>query len=277
MKSLIRLLKKRRSGGFTLVEMVISVALIGILLGGMMLFISPVLQTYKNNQNDITAENTTTCIQEYISRSLRNSYRIAIFANTNYSSIKSTAEYTDRIKAMNSYCNTTNGPSAVNKTVVLKCLSLRYDDADNKYYLYNEKVDMTKDGALETQSDGITPKGDKVFADILYEGLYIDYMFSKPRNGDYVEGGTMSEFREDALQMDLSTYRDTGYSSPIFRGTGITEMRQIKGMLADGGSADDYNVSIEPAAPKAFADTTSGSRDIYIYYISRQYAKPSTP
>lgn len=41
MKSMIRLLKKRNKGGFTLVEVVVSVALLAILMGGMMMFIAP--------------------------------------------------------------------------------------------------------------------------------------------------------------------------------------------------------------------------------------------
>ena len=73
MKKMIRLLRKRGSGGFTLVEMIVSVALLAVLMGGMILFISPVIRTYNDNTTDITAENTTTCVQEYISRTIRNS------------------------------------------------------------------------------------------------------------------------------------------------------------------------------------------------------------
>ena len=40
MRSIIRLLKKQNKGGFTLVEVVVSVALLAILMGGMMMFLS---------------------------------------------------------------------------------------------------------------------------------------------------------------------------------------------------------------------------------------------
>lgn len=264
MRAIIRLMKKRRSGGFTLVEMMVSVALIGILLGGMMLLIGPIVRSYQNENAENTAQNTTTCVQEYISRTIRNSYRVAIFENTNYSAISSNTAYKNAIKSMNDFCASVNGTSAT-KTYLLKCLSLKYDTEDNKYYLYNESVDMAANGDLDSS------KAEKVFADCLYNELYTTYSFSKAKNGDYVEGGTKPEFREDALQMDFNTYRDIGYSSPVFSGSGITEMRQIKVMLADDEtSKDKYNVKVEPADPKEFDEMTDGSRDIYIYYIARR-------
>lgn len=271
MKKMIRLLRKRGSGGFTLVEMVVSVALLAVLMGGMILFISPVIRTYNDNTTDITAENTTTCVQEYISRTIRNSYKVAIFENTNYDKIKANDAYKAIISSMNEYCNKINGVGAVNKTYVLNCLSLRYDDTDKRYYLWKESVNMTSNGALDTT------KSEKVFADCLYDRLYITYEFALPKNGDYVVGGTASEFRNDALQMNFKTYRNDEYTNRIFEGEGITEMRQIKGALADGGSATDYFIKVLPDSPLPFESMVDGQRDIYIYYVTRQLGVKTTP
>lgn len=271
MNKYIRLLKKRGSGGFTLVEMIVSVALLAILMAGMMIFISPVIQSFNDNQTDNNAQNTTTCVQEYISRKLRNAYQVAIYENTNYSAIIGNSAYKSQIESMNEFCASINGPSAVNKTYVLRCMSLRYDTADQRYYLWDESVNMNSKGALDQS------KSQKVFADMLYDDLYITYDFSMPKNGDYAADPSKGEFRKDALQMDFKTYRDSGYSSLIFQGQGITEMRQIKGMLADGGNATNYFVKVEPETPLDFASMVDGERDIYIYYVTRVYGTTTTP
>lgn len=271
MNKFIRLLRKRSSSGFTLVEMIVSVALLAILLAGMMIFISPVLRSFNDNQTDNNAQNTTTCVQEYISRKLRNSYQVSIFENTSYTAIQANSAYKSQIEAMNDFCAAINGPSAVNKTYVLRCMSLRYDTADQRYYLWDESVNMSSKGALDQS------KSRKAFADCLYDDLYITYEFSLPKNGDYAADPSKDEFRKDALQMDFKTYRDTGCTSLIFQGQGITEMRQIKSMLADGGNATNYFVKVEPETPLDFASMVDGERDIYIYYVTRVYGTTATP
>ena len=61
MKSMIRLLKKRNKGGFTLVEVVVSVALLAILMGGMMMFIAPIVRNFNDNQKDQSAQSVSAC------------------------------------------------------------------------------------------------------------------------------------------------------------------------------------------------------------------------
>lgn len=271
MNKYIRLLKKRRFGGFTLVEMIVAIAMLAILMAGMMIFISPIIQSYNGNHTDSNAQNTTTCVQEYISRKLRNSYQVAIFENTNYAAIRDNDAYKSQIESMNEFCANVNGPSAVNKTYVLKCMSLRYDSADQRYYLWDESVNMNSKGALDQS------KSKKVFADVLYNNLYITYDFSLPKNGDFITDPSKGEFRKDALQMDFKTYRDPEFSSLIFQGQGITEMRQIKGMLADGGNSTNYFVKVEPETPLDYNSMVDGERDIYIYYVTRVYGSATTP
>lgn len=271
MKKLIRILRKRSSGGFTLVEMIVSVALLAVLMGGMMIFISPVIQSYNDNTTDITAQNTTTCVQEYISRNVRYAYKMAIFENTNYDLIKDNDAYKAVISSMNEYCAKLNGgATAVNKTYVLNCLSLRYNEADKRYVLYRENVNMASNGALDQT------KSKKVFADCLYNGLHIIYDIYKPMNGDFVEGGTESLYRNDALGMTFSAYNDEDFNYMVFQGSGITELRQIKNDLANGYKEADRFVKIYPDVPLAFRDTTAGERDIYIYYVARNLGGNTT-
>ncbi len=271
MKKIIRLLKKRGSGGFTLVEMIVSVALLAVLMAGMMIFISPVVRSFNDQQTDNNAENTTTCVQEYITRNLRNAFKLFVIENTSYTDIQANDAYKATISQMNKFCNDINGTGAINKTYVLNCMSLRYDSTDKRYYLYEESVNMNSNGSLDTA------KSKKVFADCLYDDLYITYDFAVAKNGDYVEGGSAKEYRNDAIEMQFATYGDEGYSNLIFEAEGITQFRQIKGMLADGGNESDYFIKVEPSAPLKFADMTDGSRDIYIYYVTRRFGTTTTP
>lgn len=62
MRSIIRLLKKQNKGGFTLVEVVVSVALLAILMGGMMMFIAPIVRNFNDNQKDQSAQSVAACI-----------------------------------------------------------------------------------------------------------------------------------------------------------------------------------------------------------------------
>ena len=87
----------------------------------------------------------------------------------------------------------------------------------------------------------------------------------------YQDVRTREPLRDDAINMRVQAYRDSARSSLAFVGTGVTELRQVKVMLAAGASADDYNSTIIPASPKAFADTEADGRDIFIYYVVRNY------
>ena len=103
MKSMIRLLKKRNKGGFTLVEVVVSVALLAILMGGMMMFIAPIVRNFNDNQKDQSAQSVSACINDYIVHSIRYATQVAVFSNTDYATLMSNSANLDRIKSMNDY------------------------------------------------------------------------------------------------------------------------------------------------------------------------------
>lgn len=265
MKKVLRLFK--RSSGFTLVEMIISVALLAILLGGMMMFLSPVIKSFNDQSKSLVAENAATCIQEYVSKSIRNANQIAIFQNTNYSSMMSSPVCADKIKSMNAFCSGVNGTSP-NKTYLLKCISIKYDATAQGYYLWNETVDMADSNAALKPSEA-----KKVFADCFYNDLYYTFGFERMLNGDYSKGiAGAPQYRSDALNISINAYSNAPCTNPVFYGSGVTELRQIKVMLAAGGSSSDFNLTLVPEVPVTdFSSMTEGSRDIYIYYVSRQF------
>lgn len=273
MRSFIRLLKKRNKGGFTLVEVVVSLALLAILMGGMMLFISPIVKSFNDSQKDQSAQSVSACINDYIVHNIRYATQLAVFSNTNYDTIKNDSGCTSRISAMNKYCTDANGGGgASNRTYELKCLSIKFDAATNMYYLYEENVDMTSNGALDE-----TKAARKVFSDCFYNDLYMTFEITQPENGDYgkIEGAPL--LRNDALEFKIDAYRDSGRNTLIYRGEGVSEMRNIKGMLKHGGKPADYNITVSPSTPLAFDSMADGSRDIYIYYIKRTLAYKPAP
>lgn len=272
MKSILKLLRKRGAGGFTLVEMVVSVALIAVLLIGMLMFVSPIVKTFNTTKTNLTADNVENCVQEYISRNLRYANRIAIFTNASAGDLTS-GTYKDTITQMNSACGSLTDP---NRAYELKCISLRYEttaDGHENYFMYQEKVDPYNSGAI------VAGGGRKVFSDCLYKDLYLVYKFTKPENLSYNPSTDPAdkEFRNDVLQIDIKAYTDPNYNDLILYGTGLSDLWQIKSWLAMGGEEKDYNMKIYPDNPVDFEDLAVGaSRDIFIYYIVRR-SSPTTP
>lgn len=276
MNKILRILKRRRSSGFTLVEMIVSVALLAVLLGGMMLFVAPIVRSFNDTSTDLTAENVSTLTEEYITRSIRNANQVAIFNYVSESDLNSSSaklsdgtSYSDVIKGMNDYCNKINGVGCADdaKKYLLKCISLRYEDG--KYVLYRESV----------QSNGQLKSADKVkvFSDCLYNDLYLTYDFGKTANKDY--GVTDSktagyEYRPDTLSLAVTAYGDSGHSNKLYVGSGLFELRQIKVMLdQDVTNASDYYLKMAhentDTTPFTFADSSDDQRDIFIYYTIR--------
>ena len=272
--------------------MVVSVALLAILLGGMMLFISPIVRSFNDNQTDLTAENVATAVEEYITRSVRNANQVAVFSYTNESSLSSDTSKSAIIKEMVDFCADANKDSkgvilpAGKEKYLLKCISLRYDDASGRYFLCNETVD-TANGSLSNTK--------KVFSDCLYKDLYLTVDIKKPINNDFGSTDTTiynagEEYRSDALDIKICAYRDSARNSKAFEGSGIAELRAIKGMLSQDkeNNKATYFMKMAPENPRAganpgdppvelsFADSTDGNRDIFIYYVVRRLAVVST-
>lgn len=265
MNKMLRLFK--RTSGFTLVEMVVSVALLAILLMGMMLFITPIIRSFNDTNRDMIAENTAVCIQEYITKSIRNANQVVIIQNAsgNITDFESDAAYSAKIKTMNDWCSSVNGTEE-NRLYELRCLRLHYDESMNNYLLYEETVKMNNEGKIDTLLSR------EVFSRCLYNDFYFTFDISKLANAD--EGA--NPLRDDALNIKIMAYRDSTRNNLAYVGTGITELRQIKVMLAAGGKTSDYYTEMYPAVPKNLGETAEGQRDIYIYYVVRKVGVTAT-
>lgn len=274
MKSIIRLLKRRRSGGFTLVEMIVSVAVLAVLMVGMILFITPIIRSFNDTNRNMVAENISTCLQTYISSSIRNASKVVIFGNTNDADLKANGLTT--VNALRTYCSekTDDGEYAY----ILKCISLRFDTTDGRYYMYTEDIPITN--TTEPLGTTHTP----VFSKCLYNELYTTFDFEKPLDMDKASE-TPQPVRKDTMQITVKTYSDSSFSNLVFVGTGLTELRQIKKDIAKNQTSSTCEFSIYDGTAATASDSVKfnsssdvGNRNIYIYYAVRNLSpKTTTP
>lgn len=268
MKRFAIFLTKRRNSGFTLVEMVVSVALLAVLMVGIMLFISPVLKTFNDDSRDLVAENITTCVQNYITQSMRDATNVVIFANTNEDSVRANCMST--INQLKAFCE--NPKTSLNDTPYnMWCLSLRFDSSDGRYYLYREKV-VTNSG--DTADPFNSAERYSVFSKCLYNDLYTRFRFEKAIDLDKA-GETDPPRLYGTLSTTMSTYSDAAQTNTVFYGTGLYEFREITREYVRKGSGSTFKLKLydginpdlnNPVDAVDTANGSDGSRDMYIFY-----------
>ena len=266
MKNVVRIFKKRASHGFTLVEMIIAVALLGVLLAGMVILVSPVLNTFNDNEKLLTAESVSSVIQEYFSRSLRNASRVVVVTNATYDDNSSNDDIKKEVKKLNDFITDTSVNGVPQYSI--KCLSLRC--VDGKYYVCDEPLNLSLGDSILTGNSNYSNLQKKVFSDCLYNDLYLDYKIAMgevspgvdPITGQPLGGVPSNNF----LQMDIDVYTDAARKELVCSTTSVMELRQIKFQLRAGKSTDNYYVKTINVTGEDPADT---NKDIYIYYVSR--------
>lgn len=82
--NLKRLLSKRNNGGFTLVEVIISCMLLGILVLGVVTFITPIMNMMTNNKKTARATMLAESINTYIMGTIRGAEKIEVFTGVPY-------------------------------------------------------------------------------------------------------------------------------------------------------------------------------------------------
>lgn len=279
MKRIKRLLACRRNGGFTLAEMVISCALLGILMLGIVMFVSPILDTVTSTNKSTRASNTAESIEYYISRSLRNAAYVSVFTDTNFEDLKTNASAISIIK------NELLPKKDANYD--LKCISIRYardEKSDTyKYFICNETVEPS--GELKTNT---TPSADSmVFEPCYFDGIYPQVIMTQVMQ----EQDDGSEKRMPAIKIEVNVYDDpqmrkdggSGYTGLVFSGTGYTILRNIELSQQDKTLNQPFNiVSASPMGKElgtlpvslGSGDPTKKSQEMetYIFYVERSLA-----
>lgn len=262
LKRFRRLLACRNKGGFTLSEMIISCALLGILMLGIVMFISPILDTVSSTNQSTRASNAAESIEYYISRSIRNAAYIAVFTDTNFPDVQSKAASTItdlRNKADSNYS--------------LKCISIRYamDERSQtyKYFICNETVDGS--GALKSNSP---PTADSMVFDTCYfDSIYPKVSFTRVHQ----EQPDGSEKDMPAVEINVEVYNDSqmGNTDLIFSGKGFTILRNIELDMQNNPTNPTFKI-IEPL-PNSLNPGDDSMKETYIFYVERILAATPTP
>ena len=293
MKYLKRLPKWRNSSGFTLVEVIVSTALLGLLIVGILLFMTPVFGMIDNNEANQKADRAATTIEIYLSKSLRSSLYVKVYTgaarddvNVNTGAIPSDAQF----KEMQDFVTKNS------ENYEMRCISIRYVDDTNprnnsesdtakKYMLYNEKINTSSYTLSDTDAE-------LIFDECFYEDIYPEFVFRRnpvcfDKDGKviaetYDEDGNVTPAHTDGnapwghgetykttlypvLEMDINVYNDEsmGDFSKVFRGKSYIEINNIKSLQLN--SSGNYKIF----EPEAISDGTT-NKDIYIFYVARK-------
>lgn len=269
MTKLASFLKKRRNGGFTLVEMIISIALLAVLLGGMMIMVAPILDSFNSTKKHLVAENVSTTLQNYITLRMKNATNVYIFANTNETSVNSNGA--TEINKLKNFCKTKT--SANKNAYNMHCISLRYDTTDGRYYLYTETPDV------DSTTSAFSPSTRKAaFTESFYNDLYYTVDINKALDMDKASE-TPQPRLPDTIELAINTYDDAAQKNLVFSGYGLTEFREIGREIVRKNTSAQYALKIFTGESAAEADGFSmadavddTTRDIFIFYTTYNFA-----
>lgn len=275
-KYLTRLFKKRNSAGFTLVEVIVSTALIGVLMVGIVLFMAPVFSMVDTNETAQRADRTTTTLEHYISKSLRNTVFVKVYTGAKVTDITNPD---GAIREDPDF----SGEEGIEKFMEghkdnyqLNCLSIKYVEDTNprnsslgnnphKFMLYNESFDTNYNHLSSTA----------VFEECFYEDIYPKFTFSRDsmkveldKDGKIIPEDAdpkpeVSKTLYPGIQLDIDIYNDENMTDfgHIFKGTSYIEINNIKSMQINSeGKHKVFDITeIDP-----------DQNDIYIFYVSRK-------
>lgn len=270
MKKLIRLLKRRKkNSGFTLVEMVISCGLLGILVLGVTLFITPVMKSAGSNEVNVRATLLADTVNNYISRSTRGANFVMIFTNADRAEAYDGGEIAsnENLKDMLKYANSVKDPNG-KRVMELRCISFKWENdpqtQENKYMVMNETFINANSTAINT-----TPI--PVFENCFYDGLFPKFIVEQLTGTDTAPDDSSSEGDSSdpadpkpvpAIKLTTEVYDDQNMNFPEFIGVGYTEYGQIKNDQINDGTYKFYE-------PKSMGSTDPHSTT-FIYYVVRR-------
>lgn len=279
---------RRNNGGFTLVEVIVSSALLGILLVGMIMFISPVMQLMQDEQKDARGNIIGSSLEHYISRSVRSTIFLKIFTNATITdtNIGGAINTDPDLIAMMNWCNE---PANQNRYEV-RCISIRKtDDARNRtesnlptsrFMIYQEYFAT---GATNLDQSYSLPVFDNAFYGDLYPRITVKQATNKYEENRYSDSQVADPATEEgrpSIEVTVDIYDDQNFgpTNKVFSGFGLTELFMIanKDKMTDG---DTKNAKIydETQVRNDSVANTENAHDTFIFYIARKAKAPSTP
>lgn len=259
-KKVKRLLRLRNKSGFTLVEVIIACALLGILILGVCGFASPILSGVREKEQNARAVMLSEAIDSYIANSIQYAFYVQTFSYCASSDTdKATGDlpiaavkysgsefekYKD--KGLSDMLGCLKNDLA-GEVFELKCIGIRWKEIPGtggrkKLMLTNEKVDQTTGRLYPDEAE-------LVFDPVFYDGLYPIVKFENYSN-QYQLGGVdqVSDDKLDiapGLKITTEVYlSDRCYNaaeverkkaSATFSGVTFTEFPNIKSNLLNKG------------------------------------------
>lgn len=260
MKYLKRLLSKRNNAGFTLLEVVISVALLGILVLSMTFFVTPVLRAADESKGDIRATVLAETVDSYLNKCLTNADRVNVFTGVATKSYNETQRNNDLQKIYDSELEEIFNRVKENSSYEVRCIIIGWNEDlrthEHKYMLSIAKLEV---GAGDKYT--IKEPTNKIFEDCFYDGLFpeitIEQVYAKDGKED--PSGTPAP----VLKLSIDVYGDEEETDLTASGKGYTDLVNIRN-AADGAK---NNVKIKPVRTP---NSDEAHTDTYIFYCIRK-------
>ncbi len=303
MKKILRLLKCKNNGGFTLIEVIVSCALLAVLILAVVGMITPVMSVIGNNEKNANALMIAEAVEAHIDRNIKNSVFCGVFTNagggstvvgtpsTDLTGSTGKIQASDAFKEMLTFLSTDN-----NKDIYdMKIIGIRWLEDTRvhqyKYMLTNITPKLSDDGSSVTSfTEG------KVFEDCFFENMYPEVKFETVEHIEYEADGTTKKWaRNVALNTTINVYtRPEMGSSLAASGMGYADFINIRtnAINRDGtyklywinGSTDGMGAAVTVKTElREDSDFTAefgaaAHPETYIIYVTRKlkFAAPTT-
>lgn len=268
-KKLKRRLTRRRRGGFTLVEVIVASALLGILLLGIMMFVSPVMKMLNTEQQAGRGNIVATTIHQYLTRTIRNTSAIKIYTGADKDNLYNIENDPDFQKIISWLKDGSNA-----KNYELRCLAIHPEynsHLDQKSNLLYQEYLNNQDG---TSIAFVDTSETLVFNECFYGGLFPEITIG-PADEKYVyvtaeqtlSATVAPEDRIPGVEFRINMYDEDSLdpNSQVYSGYGLIEL---------------YNISssLDSDASKIFDnEPLTDGEDTLIFYLARKINITTTP
>ncbi len=257
MKFLKRLLSKRNNAGFTLLEVVISVGLMGLLIVSMTVFVTPVLRVAAGNKMDVRATILAETLESYIDRNTKYAEYFAVFTGiARVGTDAGDVQRTNDLQSMFAHPDLQKFKSFMadnSAKYQVRCISINWQmDKRTNEAKYMMNLNKITDGVGGNYT---IEKTNPVFEDCFYESLYpvmnIEQVISKS-----------TAMPAAALKIGVDVYDSGTMTNYAARGEGYVSMLNI-----------ELNASMNPNERMFFHEIRTPKdgelTDTYIFYITR--------
>lgn len=305
MKKILRLLKRRNNGGFTLVEVIISCALLGILILAVMGMITPVMSVVMSNEKNANALMIAEAVEAHIDRNIKNSVYCAVFTNagannstlgalsTDLTESTGLIQQNEALKEMLSFISTDN-----NKDIYeMKIIGIRWLE-DTRIHQYKYMVTNITPKIKDDGSGFNSFTETRVFEDCFYDNLFPDVSFEVMVYNEHEDGDDTKPIistRNVALKTTIDVYASSGMEALAAQGNGYADFINIRTkainpsgnykLYSINGGDDAMGNPITVSTQLRTDDELEAAYGVtahpetYIFYVTRKlkYVEPATP